>query len=37
MQTGSMLLTGQNLSKQFKGLLAVSGVDIRIARGRSSA
>ena len=33
MQTGSMLLTGQNLSKQFKGLLAVSGVDIRIARG----
>jgi len=28
-----MLLTGQNLSKQFKGLLAVSGVDIRIARG----
>ncbi len=33
MQTGSMLLTGQNLSKQFKGLLAVSGVDIQIARG----
>lgn len=33
MQTGSMLLTGQNLSKQFKGLLAVSGVDIRIAQG----
>ena len=33
MQTGQTLLTGRNLSKQFKGLLAVSGVDIEISQG----
>ncbi|VVE50277.1 ABC transporter ATP-binding protein [Pandoraea terrigena] len=33
MDNESTLLTGQRLSKQFKGLLAVSGVDIEIAEG----
>lgn len=33
MNDSPTLLTGKNLSKQFKGLLAVSGVDIQITRG----
>ena len=33
MADANLLLSGRNLSKQFKGLLAVSGVDIDIRRG----
>mgnify|MGYP006174969437 CR=1 FL=1 len=36
MDNRTTLLTGRNLSKQFKGLLAVSGVDIQIEQGEGN-